>query len=505
MSLRIPHVVAALVLVAVFAMAVRVPASPDMWWHLRCGEVQWRTRAVLKEDVFSHTAAGTPWINQSWLPQLGMYALYAWAGFPALALAVAALVTATYALAGLTALDAFPKPGRYSPFWVALVVLWAAIATGPVWVARPHLLTFVFTALWVYLLDRHRQRGSEDRIGVLWGLPPSMLLWANCHGGYIVGFVLLGAQIGGICLDTLWRRRFDRLWQRVRPLLIVALLCALAALVNPQGPRLLIFPLQTLGSYAQQAYIAEWDSPDFHDRNLLPFLALILATWSALALSGRATPGIEWLRLLGFTAMALRSGRYLGLCAVVMVPILVRHGALLTARLRANWGLHSATLTTPQGRGSPFVNWILLALILVAASAKVALSLDAETIAQVHRTHFPAAAAARLRVNGLSPTLFNDYGWGGYLIWELYPDVKVFIDGRADPYGDELIAAYRRAISAHPDWDATLDAYDVQTALIPAASALASVLEESMAWEHAYADDLAAIYVRSSTTQVSDR
>ena len=78
-----------------FTLAVPVPASPDMWWHLRSGEVQWRTRSVLRSDAFSHTAASTPWVNQSWLSQLVMYALFALGGFPALALAVAAFVSAT--------------------------------------------------------------------------------------------------------------------------------------------------------------------------------------------------------------------------------------------------------------------------------------------------------------------------------------------------------------------------------------------------------------------------
>ncbi|HUT21673.1 MAG TPA: hypothetical protein VM366_21170 [Anaerolineae bacterium] len=496
-KLDIPRLLIAITAIAVLTMATRVPASPDMWWHLRCGAVQWQARAVLKQDIFSHTAAGTPWVNQSWLPQLAMYGLYTFAGFPALALSVAALATVT----SLFVLWNVHPPGRYGPFWRAAVVIWAAISSGRVWAPRPHMITLVMTAVWAFLLDRHRRQES-DRIGLLWWLPPLMLLWANSHGGAIVGFLLLGIEIAGLLLHALWYRAFSGLWERTRALLIAGLLCLVAATVNPQGPRLLLFPFQTLGSQAQQDMIAEWASPDFHALDLLPFLALLLATWSALAWSRAQVPAVEWLRLAAFTAMALRSGRYLGLCAIVAAPLLVRHGARAWQELGRHWeraaapprARHAAPLQAFSG--VPLLNWAILIGVLVAAAAKVALPLTPQTIAQVHEEAFPAAAVAYMREHGTPPTLFNEYAWGGYLLWELFPEVSVFIDGRADPYGDELIAAYRRTIMAQRGWDQVLDRYDVHTALIGADSSLASVMRVHAAWQEVYADRRASVFVR---------
>jgi hypothetical protein len=488
----IPKLVIAITLISVLTMAVRVPASPDTWWHLRCGQVQWHTRSVLKKDVFSHTAAGTPWVNQSWLPQLIMYGLYMLGDFQALALAVGALVTATFALILATG----RSEGRYGHFWRAFVVLWATIATGRVWAARPHLITFFLTAVWVYLLDRHRQK-PEQKIGVLRWLPPLMMLWANCHGGYIVGFFLLGSEISGTLVDALWQRQFRDGWKRARPLLIVTLLCIITALINPQGVRLMLFPLQTLRSAAQQDAIAEWASPDFHALDLLPFLALLLATWSALAFSGQQVNGVEWARLLGFTAMALRSGRYLGLSAVIMAPILMDYGALVLTRLGTNWGLRPSI--APPTRGRPLLNWVLLFTILLAAGIKISLPLSKETIAQAQNRIFPTQAVAYMRSHDLPPNLFNEYGWGGYLIWELYPGTPVFIDGRADPYGDELILAYRHVASAQAGWENVLDEYSVHTALVTAHGALASVMRESQTWQEVYVDDMAIIFVDNSS------
>jgi hypothetical protein len=491
----IPKLITILALVAVFAMAVRVPISPDMWWHLRCGEVQWRTRQVLRTDVFSHTAQGTPWVNQSWLPQLVMYGMYAVGGFPALAIAVAVLVTVAF---GFT-LFAMRTEGRYGYIWRAFVTIWAAISTSTVWAARPHLITFVFTAVWVYILDQQRRKSSAN-IGHLWSLPPLMLLWANCHGGYIVGFILLGTEIAGCVVSDLWHRRLA-VWSRLYILIIVTLLCILAAAFNPQGIRLLIFPFQTLSSYAQQGLVSEWASPDFHTAEMLVFLALLLATWSALPFSSSKTTGVEWVRLLGFTVMALRSGRYIGLCVLVAAPLLFKHGHLAMTRLAINWGKRPSII--PPARGLPTLNWAILTLVLIGAGTKVVAPLNVQTIARIHRKGFPVEAVAYMRDHDLPPTLFNDYGWGGYLIWALYPGTPVFIDGRADPYGDALIESYHQIISARPGWDERLKEHQVNTAIIRADDPLASVMQGCPEWQPVYKDALAIIFCRFTIDNAS--
>lgn len=483
----IPELTTAIVLIAVFAMAVRVPTSPDMWWHLRCGEIQWRTGSVIREDIFSHTARGTPWVDQSWLPQLAMYGLYVLGGFSALAVVVALLVASTFALVLLC----MPAEPKYAYFGRALVVLWAAISTGRVWVTRPHITTFVLTAAWVYLLDRHRRR-TPHSVGVLWWLPPLTVLWANCHGGYIIGFVLLSIQVGGIVGTALYRRQFAGLWREVRPLLITAALCVPAVLINPQGIRLALFPFQALGSSAQQNLISEWSSPDFHAIDMLPFLGLLIAAWSALTYTGRRVTGIDWLRLTFFTALSLRSGRYIGLTAVVISPLLFKHGASVWASLSANWGWRPSA--RPASRGAPLLNWSILLLVLIATGVKSSLAVNPETIARAHRALFPERAVEYMLAHDLPPTLFNDYGWGGYLIWRLHPDVPVFIDGRADPFGDELIRAYQRTVAARREWEDVLDAYDVHTALIGADSSLASAMHRCETWQVLYEDDKAAIF-----------
>jgi hypothetical protein len=551
---------AAIVLIGVFAMAVRVPASPDMWWHLRCGEVQWHTRTVLKTETFSYTALGTPWVNQSWLPQLAMHALHTWGGFAALALAVGGTVATTFGLLLISpgrSTPAGPAPG-WAAYWRAFVVLWAAISSAPTWAARPHLLTLLFTALWSYLLERWR--GSGRRAKDLAWLPPLMLLWANCHGGYVIGVLLLLAEMGGLALDAMRGQRqalagdarATAPWTHVRTLLLVTLLCLTATLINPQGINLPLYPFRALGSTVQQNAIAEWASPDFHIPDLWPFLVLLLATWAALSLSHRGVTGPDLLRALGFTAMALRSSRYIGLSAVILAPLLIQHAPQF-------WGIGKrrsgdTELASPQGmktlassstgktpprrafehsprgllsgvpatRGWPIVNWSLLVVVLIGAGLKVAQPLDPGTIDRVHRQRFPIDAAQILWADdqeksvpqtadaakrptampsgsaiAVRPELFHEYGWGGYLIWaQARSDVRVFIDGRADPYGDELIKAYQHVMALRPGWEDLLARYDVHTVLLAADSALGAVLRESTAWREVYGDKVATVFVR---------
>jgi hypothetical protein len=261
---------------------------------------------------------------------------------------------------------------------------------------------------------------------------------------------------------------------------------------------------------------------------LWPFLGLLLATWAAVALSHRKLNGVALLRALAFTAMGLRSSRYIGLTALILAPLLIQHGAELLGPGGLRLAPRAPTRRNGDGarsraapvRAWPAVHWAILALALIAAGVKVAQPLDPETIRRVHRQIFPVRAAEVLwgdaqqagtsETHAMSPELFNEYGWGGYLIWaganapaqagahaRTHSDARwpVFIDGRADPYGDELIEAYRQIVTLRPGWEGILARYDVRTALLAADSALGAVMKESDGWQEVYADEVAAIWV----------
>jgi len=142
------------------------------------------------------------------------------------------------------------------------------------------------------------------------------------------------------------------------------------------------------------------------------------------------------------------------------------------------------------------VNWTLLILVVLACLVKVYAATTMWEHAPLLEESLPVNAAAFIRENKLPGPLFNSYNWGGYLIWRLYPQYPVFVDGRTDLYDDEFLRRYLRVALAKGDWQETLDRYRVNTILIERDSLLANLLEKTTGWVPVYADKMAVVFVR---------
>src|SRR5512139_2628511 len=184
-KLTLPRLVTLLAFIALFAMAVRTPVDTDMYWHLRTGQFILETRTIPAADPFSWTAAGLPWVDVSWLSQVILYSTYVVLGMPGLALLVAALVVLAFVFVW--------KQMEGGPFLRAFVVVLAAAAAGAVWTPRSQMATFVLTPLIGYLVYLYKWK-QLDR---LWVIPIVFVAWVNLHGGYVSGFMLLGAVLAG--------------------------------------------------------------------------------------------------------------------------------------------------------------------------------------------------------------------------------------------------------------------------------------------------------------------
>jgi hypothetical protein len=489
-ALTIERLVIAVTFIGVFVMAVRIPLDTDTFWHLRAGEWQVRERALLRVDLFSHTRGGQPWINHSWLSQLAMYACYAALGDLGLA-----LYTAILATLGM----AFVYPQCEGNAFVRGFVLVLGAATAAVfWSPRPQMMSFALSAVVLYLVWRDRERPGRG----LWLIPPIMLLWANLHGGWVIGFIVMVlALIGDVArflFDRLLSRR-DAIWptdqtptlHSTRQLLVAALASAVAVSVNPYGPSMLTYPFRTVGIGALRDYIQEWASPNFHERHVWPFLWLLLGTLGAVGLSRRRLDWRDAVMVTGTAYLGLLAGRNIALFAVIATPVLTRHlDSWLDER---GWVLRLDRFpTTP-----PYLvaNWAMLLLVGGAGVFKVVYSLDPALVAEARAERLPAEAVARLEEARPPGPLFNSYNWGGYLIWEA-PDYPVFVDGRTDLYDDELLSVYLEVVAAQGDWRNMLDECSINLVLIESHSPLAVALSSEPGWRIAYEDDLATIFAR---------
>jgi hypothetical protein len=255
---------------------------------------------------------------------------------------------------------------------------------------------------------------------------------------------------------------------------------------------MLAVPFQTLSIGALQNYIQEWNSPNFHQAETLPFVALLFATLAASAAASRKLRWTELILVCGTAFMGLLAGRNLAVFAVVATPILTYElDSLLTDR---SMKFYPARFATPmQAR----LNVVVIVVIALAAFAKIAVVLKPAAIAEAQAQTLPVAAVNTLNQQHPSGPMFNSYNWGGYLIQNA-PEYPVFVDGRTDLYGDKFLTDYLRDATGGKGWQDDFAKYGIKLAVIEPTSGLADALRVEPGWKVAYEDKLAAVFVKGS-------
>jgi hypothetical protein len=461
-------------LLSLFALAVRQSTNldSDFWWHLKSGQYMIQTRAIPHLDPFSFTRAGSPWIAHEWLSEVIMYGTFRLAGWAGLLILFAAVTTA--------ALGISYQRSEGKPFSAGLAVFLAAMASAPLFGLRPQMFTFLLASIFLAVLDRYVQEGGRR---ILWLLPPSMLLWVNLHAGFALGppLILLFVTIAAL----------ERNWQRIQPLITILVICVAVIPINPSGFRMFSYPFETLSSPAMQSLIQEWLSPDFHQFRFLPLAALMLATFAIVALSPDRVRLGELFALVVLSFAALRSGRHIPIFAIFAAPVFSKYLSRWISSQKGEFlRIRSRSPTGPV----IILNVALILLPALVAARRIVDFTSHETLYEARR--FPSTAVAVIGKEQLPGQIFNDYNWGGYLIWKLYPERKVFIDGRADVYGDSFVFDYLRTYQGDRLWRANLDGFGIRTVLIEPDSALATLLRQEKGWRTAFEDQQAVIFTR---------
>ena len=471
-----PALLAALLVVAVFVPLRDFNVDPDLWWHLKVGQGILATHHWPTADTYSFTGAGTPWMAYEWLGETLLAATHGrWGlrGLLGLNLALgAAILLALYALAWL-------RSGNSKPAFAACALL-LPLTVG-FFTLRPQMLATLFLILTLIMLELFR-RGRTD---ALWLLPPLFLLWVNTHGSFVVGFFALGVYAVSGLREIRWGCLESFRWtaaQRLR-LGLVFLFSLMALLVTPYGPKLAGFPMEMAFSHPLVvSSITEWRPIPFNLPVGKIFLALLVGfllvqiilplTWqlaeTTLFLAGVIAACLHWRFLLVFVPF----------CAPLLAVILSR------------W-----MPPYEPGKDKHALNGLLIAAAVV--SMVRFLPTQAQLEQRVAR-HWPVETVQYIELHPPPQPMFNAYGFGGYLIFGLDGRNKVFIDGRTDlyePFG--VLADYQSITRVAPNALALLWAYNVQSCLVHRDEALATLLTASPVWSRVYADDLAALFVRT--------
>ena len=458
----------------IFVLAVRQSASidPDLWWHLKTGQQIVDTRVFLTSR-FSFTKQGSEWVAHEWLSEIILEGIYRLSGMVGLVVCFSLIIVIVL---GLTYRRC---EGRPYAAWHPCPL--AAAASSPLFGIRPQIFTLLLACIYIALLEQFNPKEQSRR---LWWLVPLMLLWVNLHAGFALGLVLIGLYIVSAVLDGEWNR--------LRPLLIVLAVCTAVVPLNPNGFRMFSYPYETLTSPSMAAFIQEWASPDFHKVTYLPLAALLLATFGAMALSPRRPRPGELFVVLVTALGALRSVRHIPIFSLFAAPVLAKH--LWAIANERGWGkLLTGEETRPTGL-KLLINVILLIAPLALGVSRVWHFATHEKNYEAIRN--PVAAVEFLKSNRLPGPIYNRYGWGGYLIYQLYPDYRVYIDGRADVYGDAFFTEAMQTYDGLPNWRESLDRHGIKTVIIDTDVALSALLRSDSGWSKIYEDDQAVIFVR---------
>ena len=446
------------ILAAIFFFCFMRQTDYDWWWHLRVGQDIWQGRALPTVDTYSYTRAGQPFVVHEWLFELLTYVGYRAFSYRGLVVIMGLVVLSTYIIHYLL-LRALGTGRALAGLLVALTLALSFMSIT----MRPHLFSTLFLSieLWCLYLYRSGQRRA------LWLLAPLTILWVNIHGAWIMGLATLALFIVGEWLNARTRGETADL----KPAALVLLASLAAAMINPVGPKLLLYPFGFIGGEsATMRYVQEWQPPSFREPMGIAFgLSVIL-----LVGLGLRRPRFDYtlgLWAVAFTYLGFSAMRHVPLYALVVIPIIAQQ---LPARWRGpEWPYR-------ENRFTATINWVLTGLVLATMAGIV----FGNPLVQIGREPslqaYPTESLAYLRDNP-GGKLLNEDGFGGYLINNL-PERPVFIDTRVDFYGLDFLEEYLTVTRLKPGWREVLTRYDISLILMPPDSPLIGVLRDDPAW-----------------------
>lgn len=468
-----------------FSSGMNLLNDGDTGYHIRVGDYILEHKILPKQDMFSHHTPPLPWTAHEWLSEIIMSLVHKAYGLNGIVIFFSAFLAFSYAC-----YYNFLKSYRAN-FYLTLILTISVIASSKIhWLARPHVFSILIMVIWLRILEEY-QHGTRDR---LYLLPLIMILWANLHGGYIIGIVLIGIYwLDGAFSRLTAKVPADRAnaAERFKKLGFVMMACAATAMINPIGYKILLFPFKLTGDTYLMDHVGEFLSPNFHDPLFYRYVLILLL--GVLALSVKRLRCYETIIILFFVNISLVSVRYIPLCVIFITPIMLRQiqemiSASDSGFLRAltkrsdNLAAVDAASKWPLLKGA-----VIFLLVLVIFNDRLKWNFDPKTK--------PVAAVEFLKKEHINGNMFNNDEFGDYLIYAS-PAYKPFIDGRLDMYGSKIMKEYYKIVRFEPGWEKILEKYEISWFLIPSGDVLYRHLLEAEGWQLVYSDKVAAIIVK---------
>ena len=470
--------------ILVFFMAIRLPLDTDFWWHIRAGQLTIENGSPVLEDFTSFSVLGDKWINHSWLSQVIYFLINSYFGFLGVMILVAVLAT-------LSMYFVFRRL-RSNGAIKAFVLIFCVATTAVVWTSRPQLFSLLLFSILVYLIYKKDMIHSKKW---MMSIVIIFLFWGNLHAGFSIGIIFLATFVFGLVLDYYLKNDVDptRKGKDIFWYFGLLIISSIIVLINPNGFDIWKVQFSTISIPGLQNLIPEWASTNFHDLYQQPFLWL----WLMLVFFFMANKKeISFSKIIPFIvlgALGFLSRRNYVYFAIFSIPILSDEitsfwTMIVKPKLKNNPQFFFSNLNKePKILISKTINSFIIFWLLLFTIGKI-VYLGSPIIYQAYlENNYPKHAVDFL--DNLQTSDFqclNSYAWGGYLNWKL-PNMKIFIDGRTDLYGELVIQDWLQMIYAEDGWKEKFIQYNINCLILEKDYPIIEELENS-SWKNLYTD-----------------
>jgi len=485
--------------------------SFDIWWHLKTGEYIINNGFIPQFDIFSYTVFTHTWINHQWLADVLFFLVFDCFGINGLILLKAIVLGATFTI--LFKITYQKRIYLLSIFFIFLAIL----ASGHRFLMRPFIFNFLFIIIYFYILHGYKHSQQKKLIFLL---PILQIIWSNLHGGSLTGIILIYAYLAGELISWKFKLPFQQnekytiKGKKYYILLAVGGLCLFSGLVNPNGLTGALYPFLTLTELNQSGYqevimkyIAELQPPIslhtlFKIQPYPYYKLLILLSLGTFILNYKRLNVTRFITYTIFLIFSLLANRNIPTFVLLATPISIFNLNHIDIR--------KVIILSPK------IKQLLLLLSQISILIIIVTCIIKATAPQylfrnkiirnfgfgIIHPKYPESAIDFIQSNNISGNFFNTYESGGYLIWRMFPQEKVFIDGRTEVYGPQFYQRYVR-LFANPDkFNAISDEFNINlillTRIYTATDPFLNYIYQNKQWKLIYFDEISALFIKNS-------
>jgi hypothetical protein len=457
----------------------------DLPRHLLVGKLIRMTREVGLTDIFSFRTTGFPSFPHEWLSQVILSGFYDLMGLGGVVFFTAAIITIIWAIIFYDALH------RSNSLIISIIFTGLGVGASLIHILpRPHLFSYVFTVLWILVLEKI----YKDKPQNWWLLPVLMLIWVNLHGMFVLGIVIWIIYLTGDLFEN-----FSKTWftsTKTKSMLAGGVLSMIATFLSPSGISIWGAIATLSGDAYIKSRIPEYQSANFQIPETWPFILILLLTMISFARSTNKAPWRHVFLVTAFAGVALYSSRMLPFFAIIAVPITARSISEWLKQDYPNSRLWSIeTNINAINQSSNGLIWVLAAVLAVAFLFNANIPIDPGNKGNIFSPQFfPVDAVTWLQSHPQNGHMFNEFDWGGYMLLKLWPAQKmqIFMDGHTHIYGEKLTREYEEVITLSDGWQSIFDKYQITWAIVRDQSPVAKALE-SQGWTNLYEDKTTVI------------